>query len=562
MDFDAFLAHAQPYRRQLALVAVLSLCGSLISLAIPWLAAQLLGGIMGAVATKIGLIVTLLISALFALTTVTIASSLISSIVSARILAKFRNEVYEHVQSLPLTFHDQSRQGDLLSLLSSDVARLSGFISSALSSSLSAIITAGGAIVILFWLDPLLALLVPLLVPGFYIGLRVIGRRLRTLAANVREAEMQVMSTAEQNLQMLPAIKAFAREDTQAASYAANVETARALSVRQARIFAFLGPVIQLIAASAVITIIFLASRNLASGTMNATELFSSLLYAALLTRPVGNLANLYGEFNGAKGSLERLQDVLQEKPEPGYQAKGKVGACAGAISIQDVSFSYQDRSETLSDLCLEIKAGEIVALTGTNGAGKTTIVRLLMGLYLPQSGRITLDGVDIVDLNVQDLRRQVGYVPQRPLLFNGTVRENITFGIEGVDHGQIEQAARLSQALDFIKKLPQGLETVIGDHGVRLSGGQRQRIALARALLQNPQILILDEATSMYDYGAEAEFVEACRSALIGRTVILITHRPASLALANRVLTISDGRILEDREGSGISDDLGMKAS
>ena len=557
MEFRTLLAHAIPYHRQLALVMLLSLMGSLASLAIPWLAAQLLGGVIDAKTAQMSLVVILLILALIILTGLSIASSLISSTVFASILADFRQDIYSHIQSLPLTFHDQSRQGELLTLMSSDVSRLSSFISGSLASSVSAIFTAAGALIILFWIDPALALVVPLIVPAFYVVSKLVGRRLRALSARVRAAEAQVMSTAEQDLEMLPAIKAFAREKPQLEAYGRDVEAARRLRIKEAQIYAILGPATQLITALAVIGLILIASRNLASDAMSTTELFSFLLYAALLTRPIGALADLYGQFNGARGSLERLQFVLNEKPEPGYLTSAGIPPCRGEIAFHSVRFSYPERGETLQDFNLNVAAGEIVALTGENGSGKTTIVRLLLGFYSPQEGTITLDGTDIRQINVQDLRRQIGYVPQRAILFNGSVRENIAYGLEGASGLQIEKAARLAQALNFIEELPSGFDTIVGDHGVRLSGGQRQRLALARALLKGPPILILDEATSMYDLEGEAAFIEACKTALADRTVILITHRPASLALADRVLTVSDGRVVEDSQSNGIADSL-----
>lgn len=542
MELRTLLSHAKPYRRQLALVILLSVLGSLASLAIPWLAAQLLGGVIEAGAAQLSLIIPLLVLTLIILTSLSIAGSLISSSVSASILADLRQAIYSHVQSLPLSFHDESRQGDLLTLMSWDVSMLSNFISGSLASSVSAIFTASGALIILFWIDPALALVVPLLVPAFYVASKLIGRRLRTLSARVRAAEAQVMSAAEQDLEMLPAIKAFAREELQLQAYGRDVETARFLQMKEARIYGVLAPATQLITALAVIGLILIASQNLASDAKSTTELFSFLLYAALLTRPIGTLADLFGQFNGARGNLERLQSVLNEEPEPGYQTPGGMQPCRGEIAFRDVWFSYPGRGETLQGFNLNVGAGEIVAFTGENGAGKTTIIRLLLGFYFPQKGAVTLDGTDIRQINVQDLRRQIGYVPQRALLFNGTVRENIAYGLEGASDSQIEKAARLAQALIFIEKFPDGFDTIIGDHGVRLSGGQRQRIALARAILKDPPILVLDEATSMYDLAGEAAFVEACKTALTGRTVILITHRPASLALADRIINVELG--------------------
>lgn len=546
MRTGELIARARPYRFMLALTVLLSLMGALVSLAIPWFAARLLGGLLEKGISSLPPVAGLLVGALVVQTGLSIAKALASSSVSAWILADFRAEIHAHLSSLPLPFHDSSSKGDLLSLLSWDVAQLSTFVSHWLASAVSAVFTAGGAIVILLWIDPSLALMLPIAFGAFFVTQKLLGRRLRAIAARVRTAEAQVMAKAEQDLEMLPAIKAFAREEIQQTHYRQNVEDARKQGFRQSRIFAVLGPVNQFLMAVAVIATLLLLGRDSHPDGMNATELFGFLLYAALLARPIGSLADLYGELNGARGSLERLGEVLAEKPEAGYHAPIHLQNCQGEISFHDIWFGYPDRQAVLRGANLELKAGEIIALTGENGAGKTSLVRLLMGLYQPQRGTICLDGTDICRIQVQDLRRQIGYVPQRTLLFNGSVRDNIAWGLEGAEEGALRHAASLAQALEFIEALPAGFDTLIGDHGVRLSGGQRQRIALARALLKDPPILILDEATSMYDLEGEAAFVEACKTALAGRTVILITHRPASLALANRIFAINEGILSE----------------
>ena len=285
-------------------------------------------------------------------------------------------------------------------------------------------------------------------------------------------------------------------------------------------------------------------SDRLASGQSAPSDIFAFLLYAALLTRPIGGLANIYGSYQMASGTLARLETVLEVKPEPGYASGSGVDRLKGSIEFRSVSFSYPERPPVLENVNLSVNPGETVALTGANGAGKSTLVRLLMRFYTPTSGSILIDGQDIASIQLQQLRRQFGYVPQRALLFNGTIAENIAIGasldVSENTRAAIERAARLAQADDFIRELPHGLDTEIGDHGVKLSGGQRQRIALARALFRDPPIFILDEATSMYDLESEAAFVEDCIAALGDRTVLIITHRPASLALADRIMELT----------------------
>jgi len=424
--------------------------------------------------------------------------------------------------------------------MSHEVENLSTFLTATLARVPSMLLTAVGAFAILFFIDPVLTFTIPILIPPFFLLMKWLGRRLRVLGRQVRRAEVDIVWMAESDIDMLPAIKAFAVEDEHRSRYAAAIEKARLLKLKQTRITAFIGPAVALVAAMAAIAILVAGSSAVAGGSRSPTELFAFLFYAALLTRPVGGLADTYSSFQIAKGTLARLEAVYAMQPEPGYGCTQRLERASGAITLDAVSFAYPGRPPVLTSANLAIAAGETIALTGDNGVGKSTLVNLVLRFYEPHQGRITLDGVDIADLQVQDLRRQFGYVPQRPLLVHGSIAENIAFGIPDPDPAAIEQAARLAQAWEFIARLPRGLATEIGDGGVRLSGGQRQRLALARALYRDPPIYIFDEATSMFDLDGETAFVESCTQLLADRTVIIITHRPASLALADRIIKVT----------------------
>jgi len=546
MELRDLLALARPYRTQLVLLALLSIVSAAVSLTIPALGASLLGGMFDAREASTGLVALLLVAAVVATAVTNFLFALWSGNAAARILADQRNRIYRHVQSLPIGYHENHRQGDTLALMIWEAGHLGTFLTTTLTSIPSRLVTAAGAVAVMFTIDPLLASIVPAAIPLFYIILKLIGRRLRGLAMRIREAEAELLAVAEENLEMLPAIKSFAREDIEAARYGEAVGLARELAQRENRLKAALGPAIELVAASAAIVLLIVAGRSLHGGAMSPTELFGFLFYAALLTRPVSALSNIYSEIQTTRGTLARLGNVMRREPESGYAAQGIIERASGAISLRGVTFAYPGRETVLERVDLEIPAGQIVALLGDNGAGKTTLINLLLRFYEPLSGEISLDGGDIRNLQLQCLRRQFGLVPQRPLLFNGTIRDNIAFGREGASDEAIEQAARLAQAHRFISGLASGYQTEIGDHGVRLSGGQRQRIALARALLADPPVLVFDEATSMFDLEGESMFIASCAEALKGRTVILITHRPASLALAERLLRVENGQVVE----------------
>jgi len=549
MSRYAFMrARARQYRADLLRISGVSLAGSCATLVLPWLGGSLLGEVVDRGGDGGGPPLVQTVAALLALLAATavfhVAGAILSARLSGRILADLRVEIHAHMQRLPTRIHDVTRQGDVLALIAYDITIFGTFLSATLAQAPAMLFTLIGALGLLFTLEPWLALAVPLVLPPFYLAMKLLGRRLRQLGADMRAADARVMVQAEQDLQMLAATKSFAVEQVREARFAWLAEAARGLQLRQARLSACIAPVVGLAAAVGVIALLLVSGSALADGGSDPARLFSVLLYAALLTRPVGALADFYGRLQWADGTLAELEAVLAEPVEPGYAQHVRMPQVRGRITFEQVAFAYPGRPTVLCDASLDIAPGEVVALTGANGAGKSTLVNLLLRFHDPAAGRILLDGADIATLDVQWLRRQMALVPQRPLLFDGTVRDNIAYGLTQPDEAAMARAVDLAQAAEFIAALPQGYDTMIGDHGVRLSGGQRQRIALARALVTDPRVLIFDEATSMYDLEAEAAFVESSIKVLKRRTVLVITHRPASLALANRVVVVEGGRI------------------
>jgi ABC-type multidrug transport system fused ATPase/permease subunit len=301
-----------------------------------------------------------------------------------------------------------------------------------------------------------------------------------------------------------------------------------------------------LLGSAAVLVIVAVGAPIVQADQMAAAELVMILLYAQLMMSPLGTLADTYGQVQTVRGASERIIAFLQHTPESGAGDSNVLSGVTGEILLENVAFAYPGRAPLFSNLSMHIAAGQTVALTGKNGSGKSTIAALLTRFAQPQAGRILFDGIDIAAATLPSVRATVGLVAQRVLLVNGTIAQNIAYGRPQASKGEIQLAAQRACAHEFIQSLPQGYDTVVGDEGIRLSGGQRQRVSLARTLLCDPPILILDEATAMFDPAGERAFLEDCKDLLADKTVILITHRPESLVLADRVLCIEAGCIVE----------------
>jgi ATP-binding cassette subfamily B protein len=468
-----------------------------------------------------------------------------------RVVTDIRAAVYARVVRMDMTFFEVTRTGEVLSRLTTDTTLVQSISGAGISIVLRSTLNLLGALVMMGVTSPRLMGVMVVLIPVIMLPLFTVGRRVRKLSRDSQDRVADSSGLAGETLNAMQTVQAFTMEELQSRRYNAAVEASFGTAIRRNRVRALLTALGTILVMVAVTFVLWLGARAVLEGEMSGGQLVQFLLYAAFLTGSAAALVEQWGEVQRASGAMERLVELLQAQPAIAAPAVPLPlpARVTGALHFEDLRFSYPSRpgQAALDGVDLVIQPGETVAVVGPSGAGKSTLLQLLLRFYDPQGGRVLLDGVDIARTDPVALRRQIGLVPQETVLFGASARENIRYGRPDADDAAVEAAASAAAADDFIRRLPQGYDTFLGERGTRLSGGQRQRVAIARAILKDPPVLLLDEATSSLD--AESErLVQQALEQLMGehaRTTIIVAHRLATVLKADRIVVMDHGRIV-----------------
>jgi ATP-binding cassette, subfamily B, bacterial MsbA len=473
--------------------------------------------------------------------------SYLMSFVGEKIVANLREQLYAHLQRLSLSYFDRTSTGLLMSRIINDVNLIQGAVSNAVTGILKDSFTIVGLIGVIFYRDWQLAILAMLVLPIAVLPIVKFGRKLRKISTQSQKTMAEISIHLHETLSGNRIVRAFSTEDFEIDRFRQRVQKFFQLTMKDVSIKSMSSPIMEFLGGIGIAAIIWYGGYNVIKGYSTPGTFFSFLTALLMLYEPIKHLSGVNNTIQQGLAAAVRVFEVLDLKAEIGDLPNAKViSGIRQGISFDRVSFGYGDQW-VLRDITLEVKAGEIVAIVGTSGGGKTTLVNLIPRFYEANEGEILIDCRSIKEITQTSLRRQIGIVTQQTILFNDTVRNNIAYGSPEKTEEDIIRAAQAANAYDFIQRLPEKMDTLIGEQGVRLSGGERQRISIARALLKDAPILILDEATSSLDSDSEAEVQHALENLMQGRTTFIIAHRFSTIRKVDRILVLADGRIVEE---------------
>ncbi len=555
LDLRRVATLARPELRRLVLGTIALSISAGMTLAYPWFVKQIVDGVLagqgrdaldGVILGLLGLFLVGSIMGALRAWWFTLAGE--------RIVTDLRRRLYAAIVAQEVGFFDQRRTGELTNRLASDATVLQNTVTVNVSMALRYGVMCVGAVVILVVTSWRLTLVMLAVVPVVVVVATIYGRLLRRISRRFQDALAAATTVAEETISGIRTVRSFARERAEVERYSAAVEEAFSLARQRARFAAIFRGAAGFFSYAAIAAVLWYGGLMLSEGQMTMGELTSFLLYTLTVAFSLGALSSLWEDFAKAIGASQRVFELLDRIPSINSGDRRLVEP-RGDVELQDVRFAYPTRldQDVLTGISLHLRPGTVTALVGPSGAGKSTVAALLSRFYDPQQGRILFDGVDLRQLDLDELRRQVGVVRQEPVLFAMSILDNIRYGRPDATEAEVEAAARAANAHDFVATFPEGYATMVGERGVRLSGGQKQRVAIARALLQDPRVLVLDEATSALDAESEHLVQEALDRLMEGRTTVVIAHRLSTVKAADQILVFDGGRIQE----AGTHDEL-----
>ena len=547
-NYKRLLQYIRPYLKRLALAIVCIVVAAACNLYLPWIIKDMVDKVLAEkdmvmlYVICVSIVVVFLIRGIFYY-----GQSYLVSYIGQKVVIDVREVMFRKFQRMPMAYFDKHQTGETMSYITNDVAA----IQSALVDQLIEMVTEGsiliGSIAMMIYLDWKLSLLTLVVIPLVGQAMKIFGRKLKRNGTVIQERAADITSLLQESISSIRVVKSFVREDYEIKRFInQNILNFQA-AMKNVQLTSLLTPTVEFLAAVSVTFIVGFGGYEVVNGQMTAGALVAFLTYAVNLANPVKRLARVYGNLQRAMAAVDRVFAVI-DLPEPisDKEDAKSLPKIQGHVEVKNVTFGYKEGVNALEDISLDVKPGQMIAFVGPSGAGKSTIANLIPRFYEINGGSISIDGYDIRDVKLDSLREQIGIVPQETMLFSTTVRENIRYGRLDATDEEVIEAAKAANADSFIRELPQGYDTTIGERGLNLSGGQRQRMAIARAILKNPQILILDEATSALDTESEKIVQAALDSLMVGRTSFVIAHRLSTIFNADQIYVIDGGRIKE----------------